>query len=32
MRKQRRFLYGFKNAEDNPWEILKNNYPEGTRC
>ncbi len=21
---------GFKNAEDNPWEILKNNYPEGT--
>ena len=21
---------GFKNAEDNPWEILKNNYPEGS--
>lgn len=21
---------GFKNAEDNPWEILKNKYPEGT--
>ncbi len=21
---------GFKNAEDNPWEILKNQYPEGT--
>ena len=21
---------GFKNAEDNPWEILKKNYPEGT--
>lgn len=21
---------GYKNAEDNPWEILKNNYPEGT--
>ncbi|MCQ2514077.1 MAG: bifunctional 4-hydroxy-3-methylbut-2-enyl diphosphate reductase/30S ribosomal protein S1 [Ruminococcus sp.] len=21
---------GFKNADDNPWEILKNNYPEGT--
>ena len=20
---------GFKNAEDNPWEILKNNYSEG---
>ena len=21
---------GFKNAEDNPWEILKRDYPEGT--
>ena len=21
---------GFKNADDNPWEILKNKYPEGT--
>lgn len=21
---------GFKNADENPWEILKNNYPEGT--
>ncbi len=21
---------GFKNAEDNPWEILKREYPEGT--
>lgn len=21
---------GFKKAEDNPWEILKNNYPVGT--
>lgn len=21
---------GFKKAEDNPWEILKNQYPEGT--
>ncbi|MDO5124648.1 MAG: bifunctional 4-hydroxy-3-methylbut-2-enyl diphosphate reductase/30S ribosomal protein S1, partial [Eubacteriales bacterium] len=21
---------GYKKAEDNPWEILKNNYPEGT--
>lgn len=21
---------GFKKAEDNPWEILKNNYPEGS--
>ena len=23
---------GFKNAEDNPWEILKRDYPEGTVC
>lgn len=23
---------GFKKVEDNPWEILKNNYPEGTVC
>lgn len=21
---------GYKKAEDNPWEILKNNYPEGS--
>lgn len=21
---------GYKKAEDNPWEIMKNNYPEGT--
>ena len=21
---------GFKNADENPWEILKNQYPEGT--
>lgn len=21
---------GFKNADENPWEILKNKYPEGT--
>ncbi|WP_405354112.1 bifunctional 4-hydroxy-3-methylbut-2-enyl diphosphate reductase/30S ribosomal protein S1, partial [Ruminococcus sp.] len=21
---------GFKNADENPWEILKKNYPEGT--
>ncbi|MEE0929489.1 MAG: 30S ribosomal protein S1, partial [Acutalibacteraceae bacterium] len=21
---------GYKKTEDNPWEILKNNYPEGT--
>ena len=21
---------GFKNADDNPWEILKRDYPEGT--
>ena len=23
---------GYKKAEDNPWEILKNNYPVGTVC
>lgn len=23
---------GFKKAEDNPWEILKRDYPEGTVC
>ena len=23
---------GYKKAEDNPWEILKNQYPEGTVC
>lgn len=23
---------GFKKAEDNPWEILKNQYPVGTVC
>ena len=23
---------GFKNADDNPWEILKRDYPEGTVC
>ena len=23
---------GFKNADDNPWAILKRDYPEGTVC
>ncbi len=23
---------GFKKAEDNPWEILRRDYPEGTVC
>ena len=23
---------GFKRAEDNPWEIVKRDYPEGTVC
>lgn len=23
---------GYKKDEDNPWEILKNQYPEGTEC
>lgn len=23
---------GYKKAEDNPWEILKNQYPVGTEC
>ncbi len=23
---------GYKKAEDNPWEILKNDYPVGTEC
>ena len=26
----KRISLGFKRAEDNPWEILKNEYPEGT--
>ena len=26
----RKISLGFKNAEDNPWEILKREYPEGT--
>ena len=27
-----RISLGHKKAEDNPWEILKNQYPEGTVC
>lgn len=27
---KRRISLGFKRAEDNPWEILKRDYPEGT--
>lgn len=27
-----RISLGYKKAEDNPWEILKNQYPEGTVC
>lgn len=28
----RKISLGFKKAEDNPWEILKREYPEGTVC
>ena len=27
-----RISLGHKKAEDNPWEVLKNQYPEGTVC
>ncbi len=27
---KKRISLGFKRAEDNPWEILKRDYPEGT--
>lgn len=27
-----RISLGYKKAEDNPWEILKNQYPVGTVC
>ena len=27
---KRRISLGFKRAEDNPWEILRRDYPEGT--
>ncbi len=27
-----RISLGYKKAEDNPWEVLKNQYPEGTVC
>lgn len=28
----RKISLGFKKIEDNPWEILKNEYPVGTDC
>ncbi len=28
----KRISLGYKRAEDNPWEILKKNYPIGTVC
>ncbi len=29
---KRKISLGFKKIEDNPWEILKNEYPVGTDC
>lgn len=31
-KENRKISLGFKKIEDNPWEILKNNYPVGTAC
>ena len=28
----RKISLGFKKLEDNPWEILKRDYPVGTDC
>mgnify|MGYP000013094325 FL=1 len=29
---RRRISLGYKKAEDNPWEIMKRDYPVGTVC
>ena len=31
-REKGKISLGYKKAEDNPWEILKNQYPVGTEC
>ena len=31
-KENRKISLGFKKIEDNPWEILKNDYPVGTAC
>lgn len=31
-KENRKISLGFKKIEDNPWEILKNDYPVGTVC
>ncbi len=31
-REKGKISLGYKKTEDNPWEILKNQYPEGTVC
>ena len=31
-REKGKISLGYKKDEDNPWEILKNNYPVGTEC